>query len=134
SARPSIPTPPHRNDRAMNLPASDPVLSCEQSRALEERLFQGDESAEWAAMRRAGAPLASAVLQDFEEIGGFPPSGRVLVIAGKGHNGGDALIATREILNRFPSSRAAVVFAFGERPLRPLARRAWRELAELGHD
>ena len=87
----------------MNLPASDPVLTCEQSRALEERLFQGDESAEWAAMRQAGAALAAAVLRDFDEIGGFPAAGRILVLAGKGHNGGDALIAAHEILRRFPA-------------------------------
>jgi len=116
----------------MSVSASPPILTCEQTRALEERRFRGNEAAEWQAMRSAGEALAAAVLRDSEECGGFPAAGRVLVLVGKGHNGGDALIAAREILRRFPGAQAAVVFAFGERPLRPLAQRAWRELAETG--
>jgi NAD(P)H-hydrate epimerase len=76
--------------------------------------------------------VAAAALADFEEIGGFPEKGRVLVLAGKGHNGGDSLIAARTILERFPGARAEVLFALGERALRPLARRAWRELVASG--
>ena len=107
---------------------SHPILSCEESRAFEARLFGGDEEAEWPAMQRAGRAVAAAVLRDFEEIGGFPPLGRVLVLVGKGHNGGDALIAAQAVLARFPAARAEVVFVLGERALRPLAARAWREL------
>ena len=69
----------------MNSTWSDPVLTCVAARALEERLFGSDEEREWAAMRRAGAGVAGAVLADFGEIGGFPDGGRVLVLAGKGH-------------------------------------------------
>lgn len=108
--------------------ASHPILSCEESGAFEARLFGGDEAAEWPAMQRAGRAVAAAVLRDFEEIGGFPPAGRVLVLVGKGHNGGDALIAAQAVLAQFPAARAEVVFVFGERALRPLAARAWREL------
>jgi NAD(P)H-hydrate epimerase len=112
----------------MNSAWSDPVLSCAEAKALERRLFGDDEEREWAAMQRAGAAVARAVLEDFKEIGGFPPAGRLLVLAGKGHNGGDALLAARTILEQFPAARAAVLLVFGERALRPLAWRAWREL------
>ncbi len=105
-----------------------PIVGCEEARALETRLFGGDEAREWPAMQRAGRALADAVLLDYEEIGGFPADGSILVLVGKGHNGGDALLATQAILQRFPGARAEVVFAFGERKLRPLAARAWREL------
>jgi NAD(P)H-hydrate epimerase len=108
---------------------SHPILSCDEARALEEKIFSGDEPREWAAMQSAGRAVAKAVLDDFQEIGGFPAAGRVLVLAGKGHNGGDALLTTHAILTAFPAARAEVVFAFGERALRPLAARAWRELA-----
>ena len=107
-----------------------PILSCDEAKTLETALFRGDEEAEWAAMRRAGVAMADAVLKDFEEIGGFPPGGRVLVLAGKGHNAGDALIAARRIVELHPAARVEVVFVFGVRALRPLAMRAWRELAE----
>ena len=84
------------------------------------------------AMRHAGRAVAEAVLRDFEEIGGFPPDGRFLVLAGKGNNAGDALIAARVILELFPAANAKVVFPFGERAFRPLAWRAWRDLVKLG--
>ena len=112
----------------MNSAWSDPILTCAEAKALEGRLFAGDEEQEWAAMQRAGAAVAGAVLEDFREIGGFPAAGRVLVLAGKGHNGGDALLAARTILQRQPAALASVLFTAGERGLRPLAWRAWREL------
>ncbi len=79
-------------------------------------------------MEQAGRAIAHAVLADFEEIGGFPALGRVLVLAGKGHNGGDALLAAQLILERFPAAHADVLLVFGERALRPLALRAYRQL------
>lgn len=118
----------------MNAPlsASAPILTCDEARALEAKLFAGSEAREWPAMQRAGRAIAAAVRHDFEEIGGFPAAGRVLVLAGKGHNGGDAFIAAHSLLEAFPAARVEIVFAFGERSLRPLAQRAWRELAQAG--
>ena len=80
-------------------------------------------------MRRAGQAVAAAVIEDFREIGGFPPQARVLVLAGKGHNGGDALLAAQTLLEKFPDAAVDVIFALGERTLRPLAFRAYRDLA-----
>jgi hydroxyethylthiazole kinase-like uncharacterized protein yjeF len=102
-----------------------PILSCAEAHAFEAKWFAGEEAREWPAMQRAGRALAAAILQDFEEVGGFPVNGRVLVLAGKGHNGGDALLAALGILQRFPQATIDVIFAFGQRTLRPLARRAW---------
>jgi NAD(P)H-hydrate epimerase len=113
-------------------PPSQPIVSCAEAAALERRLLGGDEAREGLAMERAGAALAEAVLRDYREIGGWPAAGRLLVVAGKGHNGGDALIAARHLLAKFPEARADVVFVFGERGLRPLAQNAWRELGHLG--
>lgn len=114
------------------LAGSHPILSCAEVRALEERLFKSDEAGEWAAMQRAGRAMADAVVRDFEGIGGFPAGGRILVLAGKGHNGGDALIATQAILERHPHATAEVIFVLGRRLLRPLSARAWRELQQAG--
>lgn len=108
---------------------SHPVLTCAEARSLEAGLFGGDEAAEWAAMQRAGAAIADEVRCDFEEIGGFPAEGCVLVLVGKGHNGGDALIAAQRLLERFPGATAEVWFAFGSRTARPLTARAWREFS-----
>ena len=105
-----------------------PILTCAEAKEFEAALFGGDEEREWVAMQQAGRAVADAVLKDFEEIGGFPEKGTVLVLAGKGHNAGDALIAARRITERYPLACIEVVFVLGERALRPLAQRAWREL------
>jgi hydroxyethylthiazole kinase-like uncharacterized protein yjeF len=112
------------------IPASHPILSCAQAGRWETKRFAGDEAKEWPAMQQAGRAVAAAVMKDFKEIGGFPVHGRVLVLAGKGHNGGDALLAAEAILAGFPAARVELVFAFGERVLRPLAAKAYRSLAQ----
>jgi hydroxyethylthiazole kinase-like uncharacterized protein yjeF len=109
---------------------SVPVLSPDAALALETALLGGDERKEWKAMVQAGRSVAQGILRDFEEIGGFPAGGRILVLAGKGNNTGDALIAAREILERHPKAEADVLFAFGPRGLKPLAARGWRGLTE----
>lgn len=114
------------------LPGSVPLLSCAETRSLETRLFAGDEAKEWPAMRRAGQAVAQAVLADAREAGGWPADARVLVLAGKGHNAGDALLAAAELLRRQPDCRVDVSFAFDVASLRPLAARAWRLLAGAG--
>jgi len=114
------------------LHASHPILSCAEARDFEVARFGGDERLEWPAMRQAGRALATAVRRDFQEIGGFPSEGRVLVLAGKGHNAGDALLAAGELLGDFPEATVDVRFVFGEGALRPLASRAWRELVHRG--
>ncbi len=111
---------------------SHPVLTSDEAGAFEESLFGGDERAQWRAMLAAGPSIADAALRDFAEIGAFPLSGRLLVLAGKGNNAGDALIAARGILERHAGSSCDVLFAFGSRKLKPLAARAWRGLSEAG--
>lgn len=112
----------------MTAASSHPILTCAEAKDLEARLFAGDETKAWAAMKAAGAAVASSVLADFEEVGGFPASGTILVLAGKGHNGGDALLAAAEILRQNPRAHAEVWLVYGVRALRPLALRAWQEL------
>ncbi|ATC63825.1 NAD(P)H-hydrate dehydratase [Nibricoccus aquaticus] len=115
----------------MNTPPlhAHPVLSADEAKRFEAALFGGDEAKEWAAMNLAGAAIGAAVITDFEEIGGFPKdTARVLVLAGKGHNGGDALLAAKFILERFTAAQAEVLLAFGERALKPLALRAYEAL------
>ena len=76
---------------------SHPVLTCAEAKAWEACILK-DESLEWSAMQEAGAKLALSILDDYKEIGGLPIHGRILVLAGKGHNGGDALLAARAII------------------------------------
>jgi hydroxyethylthiazole kinase-like uncharacterized protein yjeF len=107
-----------------------PILSLDGAKRLEAELFGGDEMKEWAAMLRAGNAVGRAVLRDFAELGPFPREARLLVLVGKGHNGGDALLAAKTILERHPTARAEVWLLFGDHALRPLAASAYRELVQ----
>lgn len=118
----------------MKTDCAAPILSCAETKALEARLFGGDEAAEWTAMQAAGRALTAAMLRDFEELGGFPADGTVLVVVGKGHNGGDALLAAAGVLIKFPRARADVLLAYGTAGMRPLADRAWRQLLQAFPD
>lgn len=116
------------------LPESAPILTSGENARWEQKLFRGDEDREWAAMQAAGQAVARGVRADFPEIGPWPRAARILVLVGKGHNGGDALIAARAVLEAAPDATAEVVFAFGARGLRPLAWRAYVELQHAGGD
>ncbi len=111
-----------------------PALSCEQGAAWERFVLGRDEKSEWAAMRRAGCSIGRGVLEDWLETGFSLEHQSVLVMCGKGHNGGDALLAAKEIFGQVPSVRIQVLFTEGERTLRPLTARAWRELRESAGD
>lgn len=115
----------------MDRVSSHPVLSCAEAKAWEAGLL-GNEAAEWDAMRRAGTALARAVEEDFQEIGGLPADARVLVLMGRGHNGGDAVIAATALLRHRSAARIEVVLALPEDASpRPLTQRAHRELVQV---
>lgn len=106
---------------------ADPVLSCAASQRWEHDLLGDDPAASWLAMQAAGTGVGEAVLEDLGEQS-LPPAGRALVLVGKGHNGGDALIALRVLLDRLPGLRALVVLTAGTQSLRPLTRKALEAL------
>ncbi|WP_404425466.1 NAD(P)H-hydrate dehydratase [Nibricoccus sp. IMCC34717] len=114
------------------MPAAHPILTCEEARELERQLFQGDEAREWEAILAAGRAVAAAIQRDWLEIGPWPRAPRLLLLVGKGHNGADALVAGRELLEATPSAQLDVVLTAPVRELRPQCERAWRALAHVG--
>jgi ADP-dependent NAD(P)H-hydrate dehydratase / NAD(P)H-hydrate epimerase len=105
-----------------------PILTSEQSKAFEAQWFGSDESKELIAMNQAGAAIAKQALLDLQETLDDRALETILVLVGKGHNGGDALIATRHLLNRHPNARAKLVFPFGLSRIRPLVQRSLDDL------
>ncbi len=100
------------------------VLSCSESKAWESSLFEGNEEKEWAAMQQAGKALAQAILKDFHEIRPLPQNLKVLVLAGKGHNTGDAFIAVEEIFKHCLAPQI-IIFPVEERgSMKPNTKRA----------
>lgn len=116
------------------LAESCPILLPDEAKKLETDLFAGDEAKEWAAMQQAGHAIGRAVLRGAEEIGGIPAAGRLLVLVGKGHNGGDALLAAETILEQRTSAIAQLICPFGERRMRPLTMRALQALRHRFRD
>jgi len=112
--------------------ADYPILSCRQAAELETAILL-DESAEWAAMQSAGVGITNAVCLDYQELSPLPENLNLLVLVGKGNNGGDALIACNQILGERPGARATLLLAVEPEQLKPLAKRAYaliRERAE----
>jgi len=102
-----------------------PILTCAEAQTLEERLLGSDEKRIWEAMCKAGAGVGAGVLRDFPQLRPLPRNPRVLVLAGPGHNGGDALLAAVEILRARPRAKVTAVF---EGEFKPLAKKALDEL------
>jgi NAD(P)H-hydrate epimerase len=101
----------------MPIPANTATaLTCAEMRALEELAFADGIAAE-ALMEDAGEKIATAVRQF------VPGPGRCVVFIGKGHNGGDALVAARHL--------AAAGWQIELRPAFPAAE--WAKLTTLQH-
>jgi NAD(P)H-hydrate epimerase len=114
------------------MPSPDPchpILTCAEAKACENHLLGDNAELIWAAMNRAGAGVGAAIVRDFTQWRPLPRDPRVLVLAGPGHNGGDALLAAREILRARPRGRTTVVLLEPADQLKLLTRRAWDELA-----
>jgi hydroxyethylthiazole kinase-like uncharacterized protein yjeF len=109
-----------------------PILSCRQSISHESGLLMGQEKKEWVAMCAVGRELGWSLLRDYQEIGAPPEPLKVLILAGKGHNAGDALLAAGEILSSHENTTVFVIFVYGRHQLKPLVGRAFEQLLEKG--
>lgn len=115
---------------ASSSPYLHPILTSAEAQAWEKAVLGDDPEKAWAAMERAGAGVGAAVLRDFVQWRPLPRDPKVLVLAGPGHNGGDALLAAQEILRSRPRGRVSVIFLEPVEKLKPLTKRAWEALAK----
>jgi hydroxyethylthiazole kinase-like uncharacterized protein yjeF len=114
-------------------PKTHPVLSCIQALTYEEKLLGGDSDKIRSAMKEVSEKLAHQILLDFNEFRPVPRDPRILVLAGKGHNGGDALLAARLLLRSRP--RGEVLLWPMESPdnMNPLTLEAYDALVAEEH-
>ncbi|WPJ94969.1 NAD(P)H-hydrate dehydratase [Coraliomargarita algicola] len=103
------------------------MLTCREAKNFETALLI-DESAEWTAMVRAGQGIARLLVEDYAEIRPVPEHLRVLALVGKGHNGGDALLACGQLLADYPRAKVDVILAAHADQLRPLTVRALEQV------
>ncbi len=116
----------------MNSLRTIPFLSCSESLVFEQELLGGNEEAEWQAMTKAGRGLADELSRDLREWRNLPRNLRILALVGKGHNGGDALVATRRLLKFLPMGQAFVLPLAPISEAKPNVRRIWQELEDFG--
>ena len=81
-------------------------------------------------MNLVGQKLAHQILLDFNELRPFPRDPSILVLAGKGHNGGDALLAAHQLLKARPRGHITVLPVSPPEQLRPNTLRAFEALAQ----
>ena len=90
-----------------------PVMTCAQARAWEKRFFdplrerENEPPRERDFMQAAGTSVAETILR---ELNNRVPA-QLLVLIGKGHNGGDAIIAANQLLARWQKN-VPVKFVF----------------------
>lgn len=94
------------------------MLTVFQMQETERRAFAAGISAE-TLMEEAGARMTSALLQF------SPAAGRCLVVFGKGHNGGDALVCARLLSEA--GWRVTLVPAFERPHWAPLTEKKWTQ-------
>jgi hydroxyethylthiazole kinase-like uncharacterized protein yjeF len=99
------------------------ILTCREMKALEERTFADGVTAE-ALMEEAGRKIAQAVRQFSRG------PGTCVVHFGKGHNGGDALVAARHLAQAGWTLEWKP--AFPEDTWAPLTRKNWERAQEKG--
>ncbi len=92
-----VPLPgPRGVDRRAAEPASLPLLTAAEMRAVDRATIDGGHASAYELMERAGAAVARAL----EARYGSPLGLRVLVLCGPGHNGGDGFVAARHLRAR----------------------------------
>lgn len=104
------------------------VLTNEQTREVEGRIY-GEGSGVERAVREAGRMVGEGVLREHGVLGEWPEQARLLVLAGKGHNGADALVAACVVSSEVIGLQALVVHE-GEAGMGGVTRRALGRLRE----
>ena len=79
-------------ESSLALKNSRPIMSCEEAEAFESELLDSDEKV-WAAMQSIGRALARGIFEEYRFSRYEPKNLKILGLVGKGHNGGDALLA-----------------------------------------
>ena len=108
-----------------------PLLTCSEALAFEQSLLGDDAEAKWQAMSEAGVGVADSLLRDMRELRTIPHRPRFLFLVGKGHNGGDALVAAKRLLRSIPTARACLWPVQPWDACKPNVQRARDELLEL---
>ncbi len=99
----------------------DPILSCADSINFEREYFANSKISESNAMQKVAEGCAKNFIREFANV--LPSKIKILVLSGKGHNGGDAILTAREIIKKFSHSCLTLCIP-PQKELRPNTRKA----------
>ncbi|HSH09412.1 MAG TPA: NAD(P)H-hydrate epimerase, partial [Oceanipulchritudo sp.] len=111
-----------------------PIHSLSAAKTYEESILQGDASHTTCAMENAGRAIGNTILSDFREYREWPETPRLLVLAGKGLNAGDAFVACESLYKALPGLWVTIVETSPAESLNPLARNALERLISTMED
>jgi NAD(P)H-hydrate epimerase len=111
-----------------------PARTFSETAAHEDRLFEGRPDLEWQAIQAAAEAVTRELVRDFTEQGPWPENPDILIAAGPGHNGADALLVGSQLLGCFPKARIRVWMPLGTGRLKDATRRALQLLASKAGD
>ena len=103
-----------------------PILSCQQAQDFERAVLKTEAQVQ-AAMQKVGLGLAEEILKHYTGKSSFSPPLRLLVLAGSGHNGGDALLAAAQLAKRLPLE-VSILTSQGHADFKPLTQQAYETL------
>ena len=104
----------------------DDILSCRESADFEREYFGASGRSEFEVIAQVGKKMAEALLCEFGALLGASPN--VLILAGGGHNGADAIACAAEILRRRPDSKITLACLRGLDKSKPNTREFARRL------
>lgn len=109
---------------------SIPVMTCAETKNFEKDFFSQGKMSEESAMNAAGTLVGETVLREL----GREKIHRLLVLAGKGHNAGDAIRAATTIFSKTACQIFVVFFAEDGNVLAPLTRKFFDEFLAVVPD
>lgn len=104
--------------------SSHPILTCSEASSWEQRLLS-EKGADWNAMRQVGKSLADGILLEYRQTRFSAERLGAFALVGKGHNGGDALLALFELASKGILASVTVAITGSLTDLKPNSKRAF---------
>lgn len=105
-----------------------PIREAAEARAYEQSMLTDAAQVE-RAVRQAGEAIAAALYADYQEWRPWPAEPRLLVLAGKGLNAADAIVACEGLVRRLSGMRVVVAQRFPALEAHPLLTAALERLS-----
>ena len=105
-----------------------PVLTNQEAKEYENAFFDNHPSSEWSMMQVVGTRLGEQIHLDTLEVGGLSENPSILLILGKGHNAGDAVLAMDYLSKKVAALKLSVLWSVPHKKHRSSLQKAWGNL------